>query len=110
MKTAFALAILLLPTCLMAESVRCGSEIISKGSNIAMVAAKCGEPAHIDKSSIYSGSAGAVNGVPGVVSGTAVQIEVETWTYNFGSSQLMERIRFENGIVVQIDSMGYGYD
>lgn len=35
---------------------------------------------------------------------------VEIWTYNFGPNQLMERVRIENGLVVQIDSLGYGYN
>jgi hypothetical protein len=33
----------------------------------------------------------------------------EVWTYNFGPSRLMQRIRFENGVVVKIESLGYGF-
>jgi hypothetical protein len=43
-------------------------------------------------------------------SGPAAPAEVETWTYDFGPNQLMERIRIENGIVVQIESLGYGHN
>ena len=46
----------------------------------------------------------------GIVSQASGNFEIETWTYDFGPNQLMERIRIENGIVVQIDSLGYGHD
>jgi len=37
------------------------------------------------------------------------EIPVEMWTYNFGPDRLMQRIRFENGVVVRIESLGYGF-
>jgi hypothetical protein len=86
-----------LPSFAAAESIRCGSRIISRGSSSAELASFCGEPAQISKNSSYAGD-------------SVGQIEVEIWTYNFGPNQLMERVRIENGIVVQIDSMGYGYN
>ncbi|HIE82372.1 MAG TPA: DUF2845 domain-containing protein, partial [Dehalococcoidia bacterium] len=30
-------------------------------------------------------------------------------TYNFGSRRFMRSIRFENGIVTSIETLGYGY-
>jgi hypothetical protein len=39
----------------------------------------------------------------------AGDVQVEIWTYNFGPNKLLQRIRFENGIVVKIDSLGYGF-
>ena len=38
-----------------------------------------------------------------------VEVPVETWTYNLGPHKLMRRLRFEDGIVVDIDTLGYGY-
>jgi len=111
MKTSLALCILMcVPSLLMAQSIRCGSRIISRGSSSAELAALCGNPAQVNRSSLYNGVAGAVPGAPGMVAGSAEQVEVETWTYNFGPNQLMQRVRIQNGIVVQIDSLGYGYD
>jgi uncharacterized protein YvpB len=50
-----------------------------------------------------------VNGVP-VLAGTAlVEVPVELWTYNFGPSQLMRRVRFESGRLVMVEILGYGY-
>ena len=34
---------------------------------------------------------------------------VEDWTYNFGPYQLMRQVRLENGFVVDVKNLGYGY-
>jgi hypothetical protein len=101
MQAALVLMVILgVPSLAAAESIRCGSRIIMRGSSSAELASFCGDPAQVSKNSSYSG--GAARSVD--------QIEVEIWTYNFGPNQLMERVRIENGIVVQIDSLGYGYN
>jgi len=38
-----------------------------------------------------------------------VEIPVEIWTYNFGPYKLMRQIRFVDGVVDEIESLGYGY-
>jgi hypothetical protein len=38
-----------------------------------------------------------------------VEIPVEVWIYNLGPSKLMRQIRFEDGKVVEIETLGYGY-
>jgi hypothetical protein len=106
MKILLALC-LLLPGVLMADSIRCGSRIITRGSSSAELSAFCGDPAQVTKSSSYVGGG---RGADGVAYGTTGEIVVEIWTYNFGPNQLMERVRIENGIVAQIDSLGYGYN
>jgi Protein of unknown function (DUF2845) len=111
MKTSLAVFILICaPSLLMAQSIRCGSRIISRGSSSAELAALCGDPTQVNRGSLYNGVANAVPGRPGVVAGSAEQVEVETWTYNFGPNQLMQRVRIQNGLVVEIDSLGYGYN
>jgi hypothetical protein len=108
MKTLLALCLLgLLPSILMADSIRCGSRIITRGSSSAELTAFCGDPTQVTKTSSY---VGGVRGADGVDYGTTGEIAVEIWTYNFGPNQLMERVRIENGMVVQIDSLGYGYN
>lgn len=108
MKALLASCLLaLLPSVLMADSIRCGSRIITRGSSSAELTAFCGDPAQVTKSSSYVGGA---RGADGVDNGTTAEIVVEVWTYNFGPNQLMERVRIENGIVAQIDSLGYGYN
>ena len=41
--------------------------------------------------------------------GGEIEVPVETWIYNLGPNKLMRRIRFEDGIVVEIETLGYGY-
>jgi hypothetical protein len=108
MKSLIVVSCLLLTSPLvMASSIRCGSRIIGPGDSSAELSALCGDPAQVNRGSVYSGVAAGRNGIQ---SGTVSESEVETWTYNFGPNQLMERVRIENGVIVQIDSLGYGYN
>jgi hypothetical protein len=36
-------------------------------------------------------------------------VPVENWIYNLGPNKLMRRLRFEGGIVAEIETLGYGY-
>jgi hypothetical protein len=111
MKAALLLTMILcVPSLCAAGSIRCGSRIILRGSSSAELASFCGDPAQVNKTSTYAGGGRVVAGNSGVTAGSVEQIEVEIWIYNFGPNQLMQRVRIENGIVVQIDSMGYGYN
>lgn len=38
-----------------------------------------------------------------------VEVHAEVWLYNFGPDKLLQRIRSEDGTVMQIESLGYGY-
>jgi hypothetical protein len=88
-----------LAPCLALAGVRCGSHIIDKGSSSAEVTAYCGAPAQVDRT-------------PSVVVADSDQPahQIEIWTYNFGPNMLMQRIQFEDGLVVKIDNLGYGYN
>jgi hypothetical protein len=98
MKAGFLVAMLLcLPLVAAAETIRCGNRIIAPGSSSAELASFCGDPTQ-------------VNGNTGPAGTSVDDRQVEIWTYNFGPNQLMERVRIINGIVVQIDSLGYGYN
>ncbi len=39
-----------------------------------------------------------------------IEVPVETWLYNLGPNKLMRRISFEGGYVVDIETLGYGYN
>jgi hypothetical protein len=108
--TLLLMMILCVPSFASAGSIRCGSRIIMRGSSSAELASFCGDPAQVNKTSTYNGGGRVIGGSSGLAEGSVEQIEVEIWTYNFGPDQLMERVRIENGIVVQIDSLGYGYN
>lgn len=95
MKTSLAVLVFaLLPTLALAGgTMRCGSKIINEGTSQAKVEALCGKPAQITRPD-HDDGASALN---------------EIWTYNFGSSKQMQRVRFRGGLVVEIESVGRGY-
>jgi hypothetical protein len=96
------------PALAIAQSLRCDGKIISAGASRAEVAALCGEPVQVDRKSVYFPIAST--GHPAnPIAGAAVEIQVEVWIYNFGPDRLMQRIRFEDGVVVRIESLRYGY-
>ena len=109
MKTWIVLAVLACIPSLAVAGIRCGNQIIDKGTSSAEVAAFCGNPTQVDRSVLYTGGATTV-GRPNVIAGSGVQVQIEVWTYNFGPNMLMERIRFADGLVVNIESLGYGYN
>ena len=41
--------------------------------------------------------------------GIAQEVVVTEYVYNFGPRKLMRRLVFEGGILVSIESLGYGY-
>jgi hypothetical protein len=111
MKTSVAfLGLLLAPSLLFAESIRCASGLITKGSTSADLLEYCGKPTQLTKNGTVHGLVGNTYTAGGISNQATGDIEVETWTYDFGPNQLMERVRIENGIVVQIDSLGYGHN
>jgi Protein of unknown function (DUF2845) len=111
MKNWAALIVLAaLPGFAAAEGMVCGNKIVERGSSREEVRAYCGKPAQIDNKTAYSGVAGLPGRNQRIVEGAAVEIQIETWIYNFGPDQLMEKVRFEDGIVASVESMGYGYN
>lgn len=108
--------------------LQCGDSSITTGTTQDEVAARCGQPAHVDHQVMYGESGAAAPGgllpgrpvggppvpglppgvLPGIAGRSSTEISVEIWTYNFGPNRLMQRIRFENGVVVKIESLGYG--
>jgi len=105
-----------LPLAALSQSFQCGEKWITDGTSQAEVAARCGPPTQVEHQTIYGetvtalGPAATPLGVLppiGVRSGAATPVEV--WTYNFGPTRLMQRIRFENGVVVKIESLDYGF-
>jgi len=92
------------------DSLRCGSKIVIEGVTRSEVAAKCGEPDDvIVMRSVFRRPVIWTSGRPYFVGEDYVEVPVEAWVYNFGPNKLMRRIRFEAGIVTQIETLGYGY-
>src|SRR3954463_10796096 len=90
---------------------RCGTKIVSEGDTRSEVSAKCGEPADvITQSSVFRRPVIWTNGRPYFIGENYIEVPVETWIYNLGPNKLMRSIRFEGGFVVDIDTLGYGYN
>jgi Protein of unknown function (DUF2845) len=92
-----------------AQAFRCGSRLVSEGDTRAQVRAKCGDPADVEHRSVWRQPVVWVHGRPYHLSSDLIEIPVESWIYNLGPNKLMRRVRFEDGVVVEIETLGYGY-
>ena len=93
-----------------AQAMECGNKLITQGDSIAKVATLCGNPTQVDHTSIVrSTSSTFVNGQWVQSGGAQIEIPVEVWLYNLGPDKLMRQIRFEDGRVVKIETLDYGY-
>lgn len=93
-----------------AYAFRCGSHLITEGDPRSKVASFCGDPTEIERrSSILRRPLVWIRGRPFTVGESVIEIPVEIWIYNLGPSKLMRKLRFEDGVLVDIDTMGYGY-
>jgi hypothetical protein len=106
--TAIVLALASLSAALPAEaSFRCGSRIITRGDHASKMLHFCGEPDSVQTrlaQRTFVSNYGRVY-IPGFVE----DVLVEEWTYNLGPHKLMRLVRIENGIVVEVEHLGYGY-
>ena len=94
-----------------ADGMRCGARLIRDGDPRAEVRAFCGEPVDVQTRTILRRPVYNFQGRR-VYSGgdDLIEIPVETWTYNFGPNKLMRRVRFIDGIVEEVETLGYGYN
>jgi hypothetical protein len=95
------------------DSMRCGSKLVTRGDGKDKVLALCGEPTSV---SLH----GMVRRAPRYDYGFGynryeyygpgwIDLPVEIWTYNFGSSKLLRKLRFVGDELDDIDTAGYGY-
>ncbi len=102
-----------------ALAFRCGQKIVIKNMHELQVRKACGEPTtqrnlgvtvrsgHLPERRSYANGV-TVERFPGY--GHYVEEVVLTeYVYNFGPRKFMRRLIFEGGILVTIESMGYGY-
>ncbi len=94
------------------DSMRCGNRLVSVGDGKDKVRALCGEPSSISHTGYtrlpmfpprhpYYNQWG---------SGPYwVELPVEIWTYNFGSSKLLRKLRFNGDELSNVETDGYGY-
>ncbi len=103
-----------------AYAFRCKSKIVKDGMHELQVIAICGEPTavrhigyalrgyNIGRHNRYPGNLSTGRTYPGY--GSLVQeVVVTEYVYNFGPRKLMRRLIFEGGLLVNIETIGYGY-
>lgn len=92
-----------------ADGFSCGQRVVTDGMSAAEVRAACGEPAQVTSKPILRRPVVWRNGRPYVIGESQVEVIVETWLYNFGPSRLMRKLRFEDGVLQDVETLGYGY-
>lgn len=122
-----ALLLALLGLSAPALAMRCGTRIVSDGDVQAKVLKYCGEPMQtqqrigyrtgffpdlrVRRSLAATSTGGAAAATVVLRHGFVGQTEVivEEWLYNFGPNKLMRRVTFENGLVVDVQTLGRGF-
>jgi hypothetical protein len=102
---SFALAFALAAGPAAADSFRCGSKLLTDGDPLDKVAALCGEPTSVERREILR----PYYFRRGHPFHSTYEVTVEYWTYNFGPNKLMRRLRFEDGLLVDVETLGHGY-
>lgn len=105
-----------------ANGLRCGSDLVSVGDYKFEIRAKCGEPVDVEQWTEYRVVPGPFStDPPPVLRGSPsyryppvyekayIPVHIEQWIYNFGPHRLMQQLLFENGRLIDIRSLGYGY-
>jgi len=99
-----------------ALALRCGGKLVREGDPKPKIRKICGEPVAIQQRTVLRTGIPARLGrditddellVPGR---SLVEVVVEEWTYNFGPRRLMRVVRFENGLVREVEQLGSGYN
>lgn len=90
-----------------AQALRCGNDLITRGDHASEVRASCGEPGQIEQRSEWR-TRGVVDRRSGAYVETTEVVDIVEWTYDFGPNRLIRQLRFENGRLVDEDSLGYG--
>lgn len=102
-----------------AAAFRCGSKLVREGMHEQQVVAICGQPAtRRDVGYAMRGYTLRVRGISGPgwshvrdlgYGRLREEVIITEYVYNFGPRKLMRRLLFEGGVLVSIESIGYGY-
>ena len=80
---------------------------MTDGDSSDKVAALCGQPTSIERQEILRGYWLYRGSIP---IHTSYEVSVELWTYNLGPNKLMRRLRFEDGLLVDVETLSHGYN
>ncbi len=130
-KLTIVVVCLLIGSASVTHALKCGPRLISEGDHKPEVLHKCGDPEFIEevlfyetvvldprthKQRVHAHSTSARRGesslqyeIPAGHRLLTQPIRAEDWTYNFEPHRLMHRLRFINGKLKTIRTLGYGY-
>ena len=98
-----------------AHAFRCGTKLVRDGMHEQQVIAACGEPTTVRHLG-YAIRAYDFRRHRGYTAYRYphsrhfnTEVVVTEYIYNFGPRKLMRRLVFEGGVLVEIESIGYGY-
>lgn len=94
-------ALLLLPSVVLADSMRCGNRIVKEEDTMEKVLEVCGEPATKERTWIQRAPQYEIGGHYYPFPGTE-DVPVDLWTYDLGSNKFLQQVRFIDGIVDSI--------
>lgn len=117
--SASTLLVVLLLSSTSAEAFRCGRKIVKEDMHEAQIRKICGKPA-IERQLGYALRSEYIPVRRGLSPGVTVehfpgtgpytrQVLLTEYVYNFGPRKLMRRLLFEGGVLVSIETIGYGY-
>ena len=117
--TIILAAIFLLLLSMPAHAFRCGNKLVKENMHEVQVRRACGAPTtmrHIGRAlrsvavprRSHHGGGWRTEQFPGY--GFTQEVVITEYVYNFGPRKLMRRLIFEGGVLVSIESLGYGYN
>jgi hypothetical protein len=92
-----------------ADSFRCGTHLVSDGDSTDKVDALCGPPSSVQHREVLQRPIRWYSGRPYYTSYEPVPIPIEYWVYNLGPNKLMRRLKFEDGLLVEVETLSHGY-
>jgi hypothetical protein len=104
---AATLLLLLAASPARADSMRCGSRLISDGDSIEKVLHHCGEPTYKYRTWIVRQPQFEFGNDEIAFPGRE-DVPVDYWTYDLGPNQLMRKLRFVAGELQSIETLDYG--
>lgn len=80
-----------------ADTMRCGSKLVTTGDTLYDVRGRCGEPAFTTRRVEYRTVSGFA---PGAGASRTLEVVIDEWTYDFGPRKFVQHLIFEQGYLV----------
>ena len=92
-----------------ALAFRCGTHLIREGDHYLQVLRHCGQPSIEERFLQERMVSRQIHRLIPSRAYTSEGLIIHLWTYNFGAQKFMRQLRFEDGILVRIEKVDYGY-